>query len=113
MIMKIRNAEEADLSAIAPLSCLVNKMHVGAYPDIYQKISVETAQKILVPKLKDSRSIFRLAESESEVLGYYFADIREIDETDLLKASRFIYLAEIMIAPESQGSGTLMSFRTR
>lgn len=103
--MKIRNAEEADLSAIAPLSCLVNKMHVDVYPDIYQKISIETARKILVPKFKDSRIIFRLAESESKVLGYYFADIREIDETNLLKAFRFIYLAEIMISPESQSSG--------
>ena len=103
--MKIRNVEEADLSELAPLSCVVNKMHVDAYPDIYQKLSVEVTINFLALKLNDNSVIFRLAEKESKTLGYYFADIREIDETDLFKAFRFIYLAEIMISPKSRGSG--------
>ena len=103
--MKIRNVEEADLSELAPLSCVVNKMHVDAYPDIYQKLSVEVTINFLALKLNDNSVIFRLAEKESKTLGYYFADIREIDETDLFKAFRFIYLAEIMVSPESRSSG--------
>jgi ribosomal protein S18 acetylase RimI-like enzyme len=103
--MKIRDVKEPDLVVVAPLSCMVNKMHVEAYPDIYKSASVETANNLLGSKINDSSTAFRLAENESDVLGYYFAEIREIDETDLFKAFRFIYLAEIMVSPEFQSSG--------
>jgi ribosomal protein S18 acetylase RimI-like enzyme len=103
--MKIRNVEKSDLNDLAPLSCLLNKMHVDAYPDIYQRISVEAATNFLLSKLNDSNVIFRLAENESKGIGYYIADIREIEETELFKAFHFIYLAEIMVSPESRSSG--------
>ena len=48
--MKIRNAQESDLSAMALLSCQVNKMHVDAYPEIYKNLSIEAANEILIPK---------------------------------------------------------------
>jgi ribosomal protein S18 acetylase RimI-like enzyme len=80
-------------------------MHVDAYPDIYQRISIETAANLLIPKIYDSNVIFRLVENESKGIGYYYAEIRRIEETDLLKAFRYIYLAEIMVSPDSRRSG--------
>ena len=103
--MNIRDVRETDLNAVAPLSCMVNKMHVDAYPDIYKITSVEAAIKILSPKINDGSSIFRLAFNEKDVLGYYLAEILYRDETDLIKASRYIYLAELIVSPEAQRSG--------
>lgn len=103
--MNIRNVELSDLDLIIPLSCVVSRMHADAYPDIYKSISIDAANSILTPKLTDPTVIFRLAEVESNVLGYYFAEIRYVEESDLLMTYRFIYLAEIMVSPDSQGSG--------
>ena len=103
--MKIRDVRDSDLREIAILSCEINKMHVDACPDIYKTISVEKSLELLNPKITSCDAIFRMVEKESEVLGYYHAEFRETSETDLLKASRFIYLAELMVASRHRGFG--------
>ena len=103
--MNIRNVEKSDLGPVAALSCLVNKIHVQACPEIYKTISAETAEHLLSARINDCSYVFRLAETGQNTLGYYLAEIHEVQETDLIKAFQYLYLAEIMISPDFQRSG--------
>jgi ribosomal protein S18 acetylase RimI-like enzyme len=103
--MNIRDAAIADLDAVAPLCCLVNQLHVAAHPAIYKRLSIEAARNLLAPRIDDPDYVLRLAEDGANVLGYYCAEIRATLETELVKAYRLFYLAEIMVAPDAQGTG--------
>lgn len=102
--MKIRNVEPPDLQALAALSCMVNQLHVDAYPEIYKRISRKTATQLLAPKISNPKVLFRLAEEAGQAVGYCVAEIREV-ESELLKAHRCLYLAEIMVSPNTRRLG--------
>jgi ribosomal protein S18 acetylase RimI-like enzyme len=103
--MNIRDALESDLESVAELLLLVHKMHVQAQPATYRDVSLESALEFLASRLTEPNAYLRVAEFESEVLGYCAAAVQGRPSTPLLQPGEFIYVNEIVVRPASRRSG--------
>lgn len=103
--MNVRDAIESDLESIAELLLVVHQMHVMAQPDTYRDISHAEAVDFLVTRLREPNVYLRVAEVESVVEGYCFAEIQESPSTPILQPSEFIYVNELVVHPGSHRKG--------
>ena len=90
--MNVRDALESDLESVAELLLLVHKMHVRAQPATYRDVSLESALEFLASRLTEPNAYLRVAEFESEVLGYCAAAVQGRLSTPLLRPGEFIYM---------------------
>jgi ribosomal protein S18 acetylase RimI-like enzyme len=103
--MHVRDALESDLESIAELLLVVHQMHVKAQPDTYRDISHAEVLGFLSTRLGVPNAYLRVAEVESVVEGYCFAEIQENSSTPILLPSEFIYINELVVRPGSRRSG--------
>lgn len=103
--MMIRNALSSDLIEIAELLLVVHQLHVNAGPTIYREISPCMAVEFLASRMAEKNAYLRVAESDSEILGYCSAAIRSAVSIPLFQPRQFIYVNEIVIRPASRRDG--------
>jgi ribosomal protein S18 acetylase RimI-like enzyme len=103
--MKIRDALESDLSSIAELLLIVHQLHVNAHPETYREISHEIAVDFLASKIAEKNAYLRVAEVDSELLGYCSAAIRSSANIPLLQPREFVYVNEVVVRPQSRMGG--------
>ena len=103
--MKIRDALESDLGSIAELLLIVHRLHVSAHPGTYREISRETAVAFLAARMAEEDAYLRVAELDSELIGYCSAAIRSSPSIPLFQPRRFVYVNEVVVEPESRMSG--------
>jgi len=102
--MKIRHALKSDIRSLADLLLAVHEMHLNAQPKIYRKISHESAVESLLPRL-GTDTYLRVAEFETEILGYCSARIQSSPTNPILEPRRFIYVDELIVRPQSRKGG--------
>jgi len=103
--MKIRDALELDLGSIAELLLIVHRLHVSAHPEIYREMSHEIAVAFLAARLAEQDGYLRVAELDSDLLGYCSATIRNAPSIPLLQPRRFAYVNEVVVQPKSRMGG--------
>lgn len=103
--MSIRDSERSDLESLAELLLSVHQLHVDAHPEIYRGITHSDALGLITSRFSEPSTYLRVAEYESEIHGYYSAEVRSTPEHPLLQPGRFIYLNEIVVAPMRRRRG--------
>ncbi len=103
--MNIRDAQEADLAAMARLLLIVHQLHVDAEPKTYRPISHEIATEFLRKRRSEAGTHLRLAETESNLMGYCCAVIRPPSELPLLQSRKVLYVNEVVVDPTSRRKG--------
>lgn len=103
--MKIRDALESDLGSIAELLLIVHGLHVSAHPGTYREMSHEVAVDFLAARMVEKDAFLRVAELDSELLGYCSATIRSSPSSPLFHPRRFVYVNEVVVQPNSRLGG--------
>lgn len=103
--MRVRDAVEADLGALADLLLIVQQMHVEAQPDTYRAMTHATAAELLAARLAEPGAYLRVAEAGTELQGYCSAVVRGGPHLPLLQPGEFLYLNELVVRPGSRRQG--------
>jgi ribosomal protein S18 acetylase RimI-like enzyme len=103
--MKIRDALKSDLGSISELLLIVHRLHVSAHPGTYREIPHEVAMAFLAARMAEKDAYMRVAELDSELLGYCSATIRSSPSIPLFQPRRFVYVNEVVVQPDSRMGG--------
>jgi|SRR5579871_2398606 len=106
MKIGIRPAAEADAGAISVLNREIQALHAAAFPwhfrtDADETFSPETLNELLA----EPDNLILIAETDSGVVGYAYAEFIRRDETTLTHAQRLLYLHHIGITASQRRKG--------
>ena len=108
----IRNITEPDIGSIAKLSLLLNKLHAQAHPAIYREINIDQAAELLRERVFNERTLTRFYDKHGIPVGYYVAELRDVQNNPLIVPQAVCYLTEIAVLPAEQNVGIGQSMLT-
>ncbi|MBR2616026.1 MAG: GNAT family N-acetyltransferase [Clostridia bacterium] len=103
--MKIRRAEEKDLSGINSLLYQVLEVHHKGRPDLfYGGVKKYTDGEILKILSDEKTPVFVAVEGE-KVLGYAFCILQQVLDSHILTPIRTLYLDDLCVDESCRGTG--------
>lgn len=101
--MKIRDANEEDLEAVAQLLMRTQDVHVRACPERYSSMSLSDATDSLRPYV--GKGGFWVVTQNGMVFGYAITEYIKIAESKILRPREYCYLHQIGVAESARGKG--------
>ncbi len=113
--MIIRKAKNDDISALCRLLREVLGVHNKARPDIFKPNAQKYTEAELISILADENRPVFVAEREGEVVGYAFCIIKQIENDNILRDMKTLYVDDLCVDSAARGAGigrALMDFVT-
>ena len=103
--MQIRKAQPGDAVLLSRLNVHVQRMHAEAHPDLFKLPEDDAfAVPFFNALLGDPDILIYLAETELP-LGYVVLRIMRREENPFMHAWQYVYIDQICVQPEFQGTG--------
>lgn len=105
----IRKAKKSDFKQIHNLILQVHNIHVKERPDIYRDTD-PLDMKMYEKELLDINNIYLVAENKNNIVGFCFAEIRELSNNKIMKDRKIMHIKDICIniLERRNGIGTLL-----
>jgi diamine N-acetyltransferase len=101
--MKIREANELDLEAVASILVQTQDIHVRACPEKYSSISITDAVDSLRPHVGSSG--FQVVTQDNVVVGYAIAEYVKVSGSKMLRPCEYCYPHQIGVVESFRGKG--------
>lgn len=102
--MRIRRAEEKDISKVLELLGQVLELHADIRPDIFVSGTTKYTESELTEIFKDdTKPVYVAVNENDEVMGYVFCMIREPVNSNNLVPHRYIFIDDLCVDREAQG----------
>ena len=101
--MKIRRAEDRDLSAVLEMLSQVLEIHAEIRPDLFVSGTRKyTEDELRVIFRDDRRPVFVAETEEGDVVGYCFCIVEDTRGTNNLRESRTLYIDDLCVDEKSR-----------
>ncbi len=100
----IRKAKISDFQGIHNLIMQVHKLHVNERNDIYKDVDPMDFEEFRT-ELSNSNNIYLIAESENEIVGICFSQIKEISNNKIMKNRKILHIENICVDENHQKKG--------
>ncbi|WP_408893686.1 N-acetyltransferase family protein [Paenibacillus taichungensis] len=106
--INIRRAVIGDYTGVSALMDELHRLHVEARPDVYRELQTRMSHKEYEQLLKEDHRFLYVAEwlDQGEIVGYASAQLNVIQNVDLLKDRKMLYINEIIVCSKHRGHGT-------
>ena len=102
--MKIRRAEEKDISKVLELLDQVLELHAKIRPDIFIPGTTKYTEKELIEIFKDdTKPVYVAADENDEVMGYAFCVIKEPVKSNNLVPNRYMFIDDLCVDKDARG----------
>lgn len=107
-VINIRRAVMGDYTGVSALMDELHQLHVEARPDIYRELQTRMSEKEYEQLLETDHRYLYVAElpDQGEIVGYASAQLNVIQNVDLLKDRKMLYINEIIVGSKHRGHGT-------
>lgn len=100
----IRKANIKDFEQVHDLVMQVHKIHVENRDDIYKNID-PIDYNTFEEELLNTDNIYLVAEYNSRIIGFCFAEIKSIFNNKIMKDRKIIHISDICVKKENQKKG--------
>lgn len=106
--INIRRAVMGDYTGVSALMDELHQLHVEARPDVYRELQTRMSEKEYEQLLETDHRYLYVAElpDQGEIVGYANAQLNVIQNVDLLKDRKMLYINEIIVGSKHRGLGT-------
>lgn len=102
--MKIRRAEEKDISKVLELLDQVLELHAKIRPDIFIPGTTKYTEKELIEIFKDdTKPVYVAADENDEVMSYAFCVIKEPVKSNNLVPNRYMFIDDLCVDKDARG----------
>ncbi|KAG4252032.1 hypothetical protein PC116_g288 [Phytophthora cactorum] len=107
-VINIRRAVMSDYTGVSALMDELHQLHVEARPDVYRELQTRMSEKEYEQLLETDHRYLYVAElpDQGEIVGYASAQLNVIQNVDLLKDRKMLYINEIIVGSKHRGHGT-------
>lgn len=107
-VINIRRAVMGDYTGVSALMDDLHQLHVEARPDVYRELQTRMSEKEYEQLLETDHRYLYVAElqDQGEIVGYASAQLNVIQNVDLLKDRKMLYINEIIVGSKHRGLGT-------
>lgn len=107
-VINIRRAVMGDYTGVSALMDELHRLHVEARPDVYRELQTRMSEKEYEQLLETDHRYLYVAElpDQGEIVGYASAQLNVIQNVDLLKDRKMLYINEIIVGSKHRGHGT-------
>lgn len=107
-VINIRRAVMGDYTGVSALMDELHQLHVEARPDVYRELQTRMSEKEYEQLLETDHRYLYVAElpDQGEIVGYASAQLNVIQNVDLLKDRKMLYINEIIVGSKHRGHGT-------
>lgn len=102
-MVKIRNAENADIPSLVKLLEQVCNVHAGVRPDLFKSGAKKYDGKQLEEIIKDEKRPIFVAENENGVAGYAFCVHKQNDGSAALTDITSLYIDDLCVDEKARG----------
>jgi ribosomal protein S18 acetylase RimI-like enzyme len=97
-----------DYTGVSALMDELHQLHVEARPDVYRELQTRMSEKEYEQLLETDHRYLYVAElpDQGEIVGYANAQLNVIQNVDLLKDRKMLYINEIIVGSKHRGLGT-------
>jgi ribosomal protein S18 acetylase RimI-like enzyme len=97
-----------DYTGVSALMDELHQLHVEARPDVYRELQTRMSEKEYEQLLETDHRYLYVAElpDQGEIVGYASAQLNVIQNVDLLKDRKMLYINEIIVGSKHRGHGT-------
>lgn len=96
--MRIRRAEERDITGINRLLCQVLKVHHEGRPDLFKNHTKKYTDEELAEIIRnDNRPIFVAEDEKGRVLGYAFCIMQQYLDNNILTDIKTLYIDDLCV----------------
>ncbi|KGP80000.1 MULTISPECIES: GNAT family N-acetyltransferase [unclassified Paenibacillus] len=106
--INIRRAVIGDYTGVSALMDELHQLHVEARPDVYRELQTRMSEKEYEQLMETDHRYLYVAElsDQGEIVGYASAQLNVIQNVDLLKDRKMLYINEIIVGSKHRGHGT-------
>lgn len=107
-VINIRRAVMGDYKGVSALMDELHQLHVEARPDVYRELQTRMSEKEYEQLIETDHRYLYVAElpDQGEIVGYVSAQLNVIQNVDLLKDRKMLYINEIIVGSKHRGLGT-------
>lgn len=107
-VINIRRAVMGDYTGVSALMDELHQLHVEARPDVYRELQTRMSEKEYEQLIETDHRYLYVAElpDQGEIVGYASAQLNVIQNVDLLKDRKMLYINEIIVGSKHRGLGT-------
>lgn len=107
-VINIRRAVMGDYTGVSALMDELHQLHVEARPDVYRELQTRMSEKEYEQLMETEHRYLYVAElpDQGEIVGYASAQLNVIQNVDLLKDRKMLYINEIIVGSKYRGHGT-------
>ncbi len=103
--MDIRRANACDIERINELLFQVAKIHAEGRPDIFKQASKKYTDEQLLEIIDNNFSPIFVAVIDERVVGYAFCIYQSVENSQLLKDKKTLYIDDICVDENKRGKG--------
>ncbi|SEB25462.1 GNAT family N-acetyltransferase [Paenibacillus sp. 276b] len=106
--INIRRAVIGDYTGVSVLMDELHHLHVEDRPDVYRELQTRMSHKEYEELLETDHRYLYVAEllEQGEIVGFASAQLNVIQNVDLLKDRKMLYIHEIIVGSKHRGHGT-------
>ena len=101
--MKIRRAEDKDISQIKELLRQVCLIHHNGRPDLFKDGDGKYTDKQLIQMIKDDKKPIFVAVDDEKVLGYVFCVFKQYIDNNILTDIKTLYIDDLCVDENIRG----------
>lgn len=101
----IRLAQKKDIETLLLLLSEVLGIHANSRPDIFKRGTTKYTREQLESLIARENAPVYVYEGDGVVLGYAFCEVREEEETNVLKAYKYLYIDDLCVSSAKRGQG--------
>lgn len=101
----IRLAEKKDIDTILLLLGEVLSIHANGRPDVFKSGVTKYNRKQVEELISKKDAPVYVYECDGVVVGYAFCVLREQEETNVLKAYKYLYIDDLCVSTTKRGQG--------